>query len=381
MKVSCLQEQLYKGLSVVGRAVSTKTTLPVLNNILIAVDDNRLKLSATNLEISVTVWIDAEITDEGKVTIPARLLTDFVANLPANDRVTLALDDSNLTLNVSSARFNANIKGISAEDFPSLPAVINTSFNAAMNANVLKDAINQVAFAASTDETRPVLTGIQTNFEGDSVTFASADAFRLAVRKASLAREASNPFTVILPARAMTELGRILSDGDTEVEISVTSNRSQALFKTDTFNFTSSLIEGTFPNYSAIMPKIHTTRVIADTGEMLRKVKVASLFAKDNGGNIVKVAVSPGEDLTPGSITLTANANEIGDNRSDMDATVDGDGGAIAFNCKYLTDVLNVLSTAQVAIEMQDATKPGVFKPVGSDDYTHIIMPMHLSNR
>jgi DNA polymerase-3 subunit beta len=385
MKVSCLQEQFGKGLSIVGRAVSTKTTLPVLNNILIATDTSeeggRLKLAATNLEISITVWVPAQIMEEGEITVPARLLTDFVSNLDSANNVALGLDEQTLTLNVRSGRSEANIKGISAEDFPSLPNVTNAANSAVIEAGVLKEAVGQVSFAASTDETRPVLTGLFATFSGDKVTLAAADSFRLAVRTAPLAEPVASNFNVLLPARAMVELTRVLSDEKAPVEISVTGNKSVALFKTESVNFTSSLIEGNFPKYQDIIPKSYNTRTVVSTKELVRSVKTASYFARDSGGNIVRVSVSPGEDLTPGSMMLTANAAEVGDNRDEIDATVDGAAAQIAFNAKYLADVLGVITTGQVAVELQSPANPGVIKPVGKDDYVHVIMPMHLANR
>lgn len=383
MKVTCLQEQLSKGLSVVGRAVSTKTTLPVLNNILIATESNeeggRLRLAATNLEISITVRVPAQIVEAGEVTVPARLLTDFVSSIPKDNNIALNLDEETLTLNVHGGRSDANVKGIAAEDFPALPGVTNLGNSAVMTSNVLKEAIGQVAFAASSDETRPVLTGVFANFSGEMVTFACADSFRLAVKTARLAETTDNNFSVIIPARAMIELSRILADDESRVEIGVTGNKSQILFRTEAVNFTSSLIEGNFPNYQQIIPKSYETRTIAATDQLLQAVKVASLFARDSGNNIIRIAITPGEDITPGSLTLLANAAEVGDSRNDIDASVDGQSAQIAFNAKYMQDVLTIMETTQVALELQTPSNPGVFKPVGKDDYIHVIMPMHLA--
>lgn len=389
MKIGCQQEQLAKGLSIVGRAVSTKTTLPVLQNILLATDKSspegpRLKLAATNLEISVTVLVPAQIIEEGEITVPARLLTEFVSSLSQlgkETNVQLNLDPSTLALHVKGGRFEANIKGIAAEDFPSLPAGATNGNQITIKAHDLKEAVNQVAFAASSDETRPVLTGIFTTFSNDKVTMAAADSFRLAVRTAPLAEEVSNSFSALLPARAMIELARVVGDDENVVEISVTGNKSQAVFKTDAVTFTSSLIEGNFPNYQAIIPKAYTTRATLETTSLLQAVKTAGIFAKDTGGNIVRVTVSPGEDLTPGSLLMTANAAEVGDNRNEIDATVDGATAQIAFNAKFMSDVLNAISTAQVALELQSPSNPGVIKPVGRDDYVYVIMPMHLAPR
>lgn len=387
MKVSCQQEQLAKGLSIVGRAVSTKTTLPVLNNILLATDSEnggRLKLAATNLEISITVWVPAIIQEEGDITVPARLLSEFVGSLSSQGKdstVQLSLDQQTLTLHVKGGRYEANVKGIASEDFPSIQSVTSSNNNISVEAGVLKEAINQVAFAASTDETRPVLTGIFANFSENKVVLAAADSFRLAVRTATLASEVSQAFTAILPARAMTELARIIPDDESMVEISVNANKSQALFKTDTVHFTSSLIEGNFPNYQQIIPKNYQTRAVLETSSLNQAVRTAGIFAKDSGGNIVKLSIVPGEDVTPGSLLLTANAAEVGDNRNEIDASVDGQNAQIAFNAKYMIDVLNVITTGQVALELQSPSNPGVVRPVGKDDYVHVIMPMHLAPR
>ncbi len=388
MKVSCQQEQLAKGLSIVGRAVSTKTTLPVLNNILLTTETSaeggRLKLAATNLEISITVWVPAQIQEEGDVTIPARLLTEFVSSLVSEGKdstINLNLDPQTLTLHIKSGRNEANIKGIASEDFPSIPAISNPANTINIESGKLREAITQVAFATSTDETRPVLTGIFANFQGDKVTLAAADSFRLAVKVANLANEVNQAFSIILPGRAMSELSRIIPDDESIVEISVTGNKSQALFKTETINFTSSLIEGNFPNYQAIIPKAYQTRAVLETSSLAQAVKRAGIFAKDTGGNIIRLSVNPGEDLTPGSLLLTANAAEVGDNRNEIDASVDGQNAQIAFNAKYMSDVLSIIGTGQVALELQTSSNPGVVKPVGQDDYVHVIMPMHLAPR
>jgi DNA polymerase-3 subunit beta len=387
MKVSCQQEQLAKGLSIVGRAVSTKTTLPVLNNILLATDKEeggRLKLAATNLEISITVWVPAQVQEEGEITVPARLLGEFVSSLSSQGKestVQLTLDQPTLTLHVKGGRYEANVKGIASEDFPSIQSVSNATNTISVEAGVIKEAINQVAFAASTDETRPVLTGIFANFQDSKVILAAADSFRLAVRTAPLASEVSQAFTAILPARAMIELARIIPDDESMVEISVNANKSQALFKTDTVHFTSSLIEGNFPNYQQIIPKAYQTRAVLETSSLNQAVRTAGIFAKDSGGNIVKLTIVPGEDVTPGSLLLTANAAEVGDNRNEIDASVDGPNAQIAFNAKYMIDVLNVITTGQVALELQSPSNPGVVRPVGKDDYVHVIMPMHLAPR
>jgi len=399
MKISFNQLELKTALERVGRAVSSKVALPILHNILIvatteaqasqAQEDQsegqggRVKLAATNLEISITVWVAAQIIEEGEITVPARLLTDFVSNMDVGSKVILTLDKQTLKLNVRSGRAEANLSGTNTEDFPALPSVTNPANRAVITSSVFKEAVGQVGFAASSDETRPVLTGIFANFSDDTLTMAAADSFRLAVRTAPLAEPTDRDFSVILPARAMIELARIVADDDSRIEFSITQNKSQALFKTDTVSFTSSLIEGNFPNYQQIIPKSYTTRTVISTQELARVVKAASYFAKDTDSNIVMVSITPGQDLAPGRLMLSANSAQVGDNHSEIDATVEGTTTTtpvqIAFNAKYISDVLGILGTSQAALELQDPSRPGVVRPVGKDDYVHVMMPMHLA--
>src|SRR5262245_24528255 len=232
MKVTCLQENLHKGLQTVGKAVASKTTLPVLNNILISTDGGRLRLSATNLEVGITNWIGCQVEEEGAITVPARLLSDFVASLPA-DRITMALDERTRTLKIECARYEANIKGLPAEEFPIIPEVSDRPLTR-IPAPLFKEMINQVAFAASSDDSRPVLAGVYMLLEGRELTRAAADGFRLAKRTTQLDQPVESPAKLIIPARSMTELARALPDDEGEeaepVSVMVTPNRNQVLF-------------------------------------------------------------------------------------------------------------------------------------------------------
>ena len=390
MKVTCTQAELSRALSAVSRAVSTKTTLPVLQNILLATGTNeagetRLKLAATNLEISVTTFCPATTETEGAVTIPARLLADFVNNIPKDALVTLTLsDDASLTLNIKAGRLEANIKGIAAEDFPELPNTATNINVLTMRAGVLRAAIGQTVFAASSDESRPVLTGVFASFEGGKVTLACADSFRLAVKTAPIDIPPDSNFNLLLPARAMQELSHVLASDPPEslVEISTTANKSQALFKTGAISFTSSLIEGNFPNYQQIIPKSYATRIVFATDQLLKGVKVASLFSMGDGNNIVRLAIEAGNDVTPGGLVMSANNNQVGDHRGEVDGVVSGPATEIALNAKFMQDVLGVVGTGWVAFELSGSSHPGVFKSVSSgDDYLYVIMPMHLAPR
>jgi DNA polymerase-3 subunit beta len=376
VKITCKQSDLSRGLSVVSHAVATRSTLPVLNNILMSTDDNRLKLSATNLEIGITCWVAAEVHEQGSITVPARLLADFVSGLPQGV-VEMSLPKGSYTLNVKSARSAANIKGMDAGEFPTIPSADTDDPPVLLDAATLKEMINEVAFAAATDDARPMFTGVFTKVDEEKLTFAAADSYRLAVRSTSLAANGHPVGDILIPARTLTELARILpSDGT--VQMMVTPNRTQVLFHTEGMDLISRLIDSTFPAYQRIMPQKYEVRAVLDTGEFRAAAKSAALFAKDSS-NIVTVVVEQGKSdgTEPGTVTLQANAEEIGDNTSLVNAAVDGNGMRIMFNVKYLTDVLAVIDTPEVALEMESAQKPGVVRPVGGTDYTYVIMPMH----
>ncbi|MBP6788733.1 MAG: DNA polymerase III subunit beta, partial [Candidatus Promineofilum sp.] len=231
MKISCLQDNLAKGLSIVGRAVSPRSTLPVLGNVLLAVDNGRLKLSATNLEIVITCWIGATVQDSGATTVPARTFSELVNNLPT-ERVDLSLNKTTETLHVACGRVQANVKGINADEFPVIPEPDQEN-RVRMEPAVLKRVISQVAFAAATDDSRPSLTGVLTSFEGNRVMMAATDGFRLSVRSAHIAGYVEKPFSVIIPARALNEVARILSDDLEAVYISMPAGRNQIIFDMD----------------------------------------------------------------------------------------------------------------------------------------------------
>jgi DNA polymerase III subunit beta len=378
VKITVMQEQLQKGLGHVSRAVATKTSLPVLGNILLETDRGQLKLAATNLEVGITCWIDCAVEEEGAVTVPARLLTDFIANLP-NDSIKLELDRRTLALQVRAARSKATIKGIDAEDFPAIPTVEGET-TATIAPDVLREAISQVVFAAATDESRPVLAGVHLRFEGEKLTFSAADGFRMAVRTAELVRPASEDVAIIVPARALNELSRAISDATEPVEMVVTRGRNQLLCRTGNIEFLSRLIDGSFPDWRQIVPNNYNTRTVLGREQLLGAAKLASYFARDNN-DVVKLSIKPGEgEYAPGSLTISANAAEVGDNTSDIDAAVEGPEGQIAFNVRYLNDVLTALRTPQVALEMQGPSSAGVIRPVGNQDSTHVIMPMHLAS-
>jgi DNA polymerase-3 subunit beta len=383
VKIICKQQDLSRGLSAVSHAVSSRSTLPILANILLATDHNRLKLSATNLEIGINCWVDAQIEEEGTTTIPAKLITDFVNSLPP-DSVTMTMPEDSHTLNIKSLRSSANIKGMDASEFPQIPSNEGGDPPVLLEAVLLKEMIAEVAFAAADDDSRPVLTGVLVQVSDEKITLAAADAFRLAVRVAHLSGDNHPHGDILIPARTLTELARILpSDGP--VEMVVTPNRSQVLFHTPSLDLVSRLIEGAFPPFRQIIPKESTTHAVVETKEFAAAVKSAALFARDSS-NIARVKINPAseEGQETGLVTIEATAEDLGDNVSTVNASVDGPELQIIFNVKYLADVLSTINTPEVTLEASSPTKPGVVRPVGPNnqspnEHTYVIMPMHVN--
>ncbi len=375
MKLSCLQERLSRGLGIVGRAVATRPTLPITGNVLLSTDGGRLKLAATNLEVAISSWVGAEIEEEGAITIPARLLTDFINTLP-NDRVDISLLPRASVLELRCARYEARISGMDVEDFPPIPTP-TPGLEARLDPEELRAAISRVAFAAATEETRPVLTGVQAEFEGDTITFAAADGFRLAVYKAPSLSPVAEREVVIIPARTLGELSRLVASEEEPVELVINPQRSQMLVRLKDIELVSQLIQGTFPNYSQLIPQSYGTRAVVDASEFLRATRTASIFARD-GSSIIRLQITPGEGGMAGRVTISARAEEVGDNIGEIDAIVDGDEAKIAFNSRYLTDVLSVLHGGNVALEITSPSSPGVIRPTASDNYVHVVMPMFV---
>ncbi len=375
MRLSCLQENLAPALGVVGRAVATRTTLPITQNVLISTDQGRLKLAATNLEIAISTWLGGQIEEEGAITVPARLLTELVNSLP-EERIDLSTDQQPTMLDIQCARFEAHINGTDSEDFPPIPTV-ESGVVGKVQAKVLQEAIDHVAFAAATEDSRPVLTGIKVEIEGDQFTFAGADGFRLAVYKGTLAEPMEEDASFIIPARTLQELSRLIGDNDETVEFTVTSSKSQALFRLENVEIVTQLIQGTFPNYSQLIPQSYDTRAILDLNDFLHATRTASIFARDGSG-IVRLVVTPGENGDAGKLAILSKTEEVGDNQGEIDAEIEGGESKIAFNSRYLTDLLGVLHGAKVALEMTTPSSPGVIKLVDKDSYTHVVMPMFV---
>ena len=377
MKVSVLQENLAHGLNIVSRAVAPRSTLPVLGNVLIATDEGRLRLSATNLDLGITCWIGSKVEDEGSTTVPARTFTDLVSTLP-NDRVEMDLNIRTQTLNVHCGASNTDIKCIDAQEFPPMP-VPDMSNGIQINVSDLKEMIHQVVFAASTDEARPVLTGVQLVVEGSKITLSAADGFRLSVRSANLSAVPARPISAVIPARALSELARITSDGEQTVTMILPPGRGQVIFRMRDIELVSQLIEGAYPDLNQVIPRSSKTRTIMTTSTFLKACKQAEIFARE-GSHIARIEIKPGNENEPGEVEIMGQSEETGYNQTVIDATIEGTPLVIAFNVRFLREVLDVVGTANVSLETNTDTSPGLIRPVGEEDFLHVIMPMHLGN-
>lgn len=374
MKVTVSQQQLAQGLGIVSRAVSPRSTLPVLANVLLATDEGRLRLSATNLELGISSWIGAQIEEEGSITVPARLLTDLVSTLP-NDAVSLAVNTTTCTLTVKSGSSSTEIKGIDAQEFPPMPAT-DVSEGVKVKVSDFKEMVQQVSFAASTDEARPVLQGVQTTINDSEIVMAATDGFRISVRKVALDEPVKKSQSILIPARALNELARIASDPEGMVSIIIPTGRGQVVFRLDSAELVSQLIDGNFPDYKVIVPRSFKVHTIISTAALLKACRQAEIIAR-NGNNVVRLNLQPMAEK-PGQVEVSAQSEETGTNETLIDATIDGPGMVIAFNVKFLREALEVIKTPNLALETNDHKSPARVQPVGDDSFLHVIMPMHL---
>lgn len=373
MKITILQENLAKGLSTVNKFVSSKTQLPVLANILFSAGKGKLKLSATNLETGINYWLPAKIEGRGEITIPAKIITEFVSSLPTDKAHLTAVKNK---LEVSCRNFKASFNSISANEFPAIPSLkakktTKTLKKFSLKTNAFVKAVSQVAFTAAIDESRPVLTGIRWSFLGKKIQLVATDGYRLSLKTLKLT-EKMDLKTLIIPARTLTELARICSQEKKEtITITLSKKTNQAIFSFDEIEVVTRLIEGEFPDFEKIIPQEKTTKIIIDKEELYQAVRAAALFAKDSA-NIVRFEVK-GKKLK-----VSANAPEIGENEVELEIKKEGEDNKIAFNHRFLQEYLNISDKKELVLEMSGSLKPGVFKPLGQASFLHIIMPVRL---
>ncbi len=379
MKVNCSRQELGRGLSIVNHAAGSRSSLPILSNLLFVAETDKIKLTATNLEITITCEIPATVLEPGSTTVPAKLMNDYINALTAVETQLESLPGGAHGLRVRSLGSEANMRGMDPAEYPSRVLIDDNEPSLSLDTNIVKSMIAQTFFAAATDDARPVFTSVLARTREGKLTFAAADTFRLAVSNKLTESTDYTVADVLIPARSLNELSKILpSEGIVQCYFS-TPNRNQVFFKMPGIEFSAQTSEGQFPNFETIIPKETSTRVIVSTDDVRAAIKQALLFSKsDTSSNIVSLIVTPGSHgLTPGAITLQATNDEFGDARKVIDATVDGPEVTILFNGKFLAEVLNVLSANQIVFELNSPQTPGIVKSYGDDSYIHVIMPLY----
>ena len=385
MHISCLQDQLAKALSVTSRAVKSRTSLPALTHVLLdatAPDEGepRLKLAATNLDLMITCSIAAQVAQTGAVAVPAHLFTDFVHALPT-ERIEMQLMEEKQTLHLKCGPQTANVKGIPAQEFPVMP-IIRDGVKVTLQAKGLRELLDRVAFAAATEDSRPILTGVLARFQDQRATFAAGDGFRLSVQYAGLGEpfdspNGSEPFKVVIPVRALQEVIRLMGDQAEPVEIAINANRTQVRIKLTSAEVGAQLIEGAFPDFTRLIPPTHSSRAVVTSAELLTAATMVSAFVERYGKyNGVRLEADPVHGRL---IVLGAHA-ERGDGVGEVDAAIEGDGFHISLQAPYLLNVLERLATSpQLAIEFlqrDGQPAPVVVRAVGDDDFLHLMMPL-----
>lgn len=362
MKISCTNKNLNLGLSVCARIIGGGTALPVLNNILLQTDNGRLKISATNLEMAITTWVGGKIEEEGEITIPARLMSEYVNSL-SGEKITLTTKGPTLILEGEKAE--THIKGLGAEEFPLIPK-IGEEIYGKVDGKKLRSAIRQIIFAAAYSETQPEISGILFSFEGGKLAMAATDRYRLAEAVVEMEGGEVNGRRIIVPKQTALEIGRVAGEGPVEVILS----EGQICFKTDSTQLISRLIEGQYPDYKQIIPKGFSTEAETDREELVQALKGASLFATEN--NNVELEINPAGKR----ILIKSQSAQVGESEIRVDGTVTGGKNAIIFNHRYLLDCLGNLGDEKVRVKVIDSASPAQFEPVGRDNYLYVVMPI-----
>ncbi len=373
MQFSCNQDTLAKYLNIISRVVSSKPGLPILNNVQFEADRGKLIMTATDLEIGINTWIGADVKSEGKTTVPARQLTEFVTSIPS-ETINVELDNQNF--NITTVNNSASFNTMSAEDFPAVATVTDKSPLLKISKDDLVKAVNRVAFASATDDIKPVLTGVLLEVNGESVSFVGTDGLRLSRQILKLNSSAEKDVNVLIPVKALLELAHIVSEiGDEEtVEVYLIEEKNQILFRYSDVDLVSRLIDGQFPEYRQIIPTGYKTRCSLSKNEFLNSLKVTNIIAKSVLGNKIILDI----DSESNKIILSATQTDLGSNKSTFEGKIEGDNLKIAFSSRLLSDILNHLDSDDITFECSETVKPGVFKIVEDPDFVHLVMPMML---
>lgn len=370
MKFTCLQENLLKGLSIVYKAVPIKSSVPVTSNILIATENGRIKLAATNLDTSIITYIGASVEEEGAISVPAKLFRDYISNLPA-DTISFSLNESTLTVisNKTKSKFN----GTPATEFPELPELAKDAVVIEIDPQLFSLAVTSVSFSSGIDESRPILTGIYINYNKGILTCASSDGFRLSEKKVKTKTIAETEFSVIIPAKTLIEAARIFASSEECIRLALNKEDNRLLLQSGDILLATSIFDGTYPDYKRIIPVSSNLTVEVLVQDFYNAVKLTSVFIK-NLQDPIKLAIN-----TDGKVDISSIAREVGEHQSQIEAVVNGEVINLEFNSKYLLDYLSNIKHEKIAIKASGTLAPCLFEPIGAEDYIHIIMPMQPS--
>lgn len=361
MELQVTQENLSKALNTVGRIASMRNTLPILSNVLLKIVDNRLSIAATNLDIAITHFIGAKVAKNGSITVPARLMQDFVSSLPSG---VISLKQEDQKLHITTDSYQSVINGVSADEYPVMPA-ISDGKRWKIPGNILKKGLQQVIFAASSDEARPVLTGVNLYTYEGTLYMVATDSFRLAEKALMPSKDA---FNLLIPASALQDVLRILSDYEDDVWI--VHDDQQVEFKIGDVELVARLIEGNYPDYRKLIPTKFTTSATVKRAELTNITKVSSLFARESAGSVTLEV-----DSKEKQIRIRSIASQLGENTAAAPAVVKGE-GTITLNSRYLLDALGVLHDDEVSFNFNGKLEPSVLKETKQNDYLHVIMPL-----
>ncbi len=366
MIVNVLQENLIKSLIRVGRIVPVKPQLPIVQNVLLTTNESRLKITATNLETTEITLVGAKIEKEGGICVSSRLLFEFVSSLPQSTVTMLTKEGS---LFIQCGGFRATIPGAPQEEFPPVASVLKKNEISVEKKQII-DAISGVIFSAATDEGRPLLTGVRVVRVEEETVFAATDGYRLSVRRVAL--KTKEPLDFLVPARALTEVIKVCEEDKAVNDIDIVKPADgQVAFIIGDTEIRTRLIDGEYPDFEKIIPAKHNTRTLLERAALEKAVKAAAIFARDNA-NIIRFHI---ENQT---LTVSANTPQVGEDEIDVEAKVDGEGGDIAFNSRFLLEFLSNYKEEELLFEMTGSLNPGVFKPTKDDSYLHIIMPVRV---
>jgi len=372
VKLSCNRRMLHEALQHVTRVVSGRTTLPILSNVLLEAAGDRLRVVAYDMEIGAQSAVPIEVEEEGALTVPARTLGDVVASLP-DATVEIRSEDRNL-LGLVCGRSEYTINGLPADEYPALPDVPgDVSFELTQEA--MRDLVRATIFAASSDETRAILTGVLLTRDENGVKMVATDSYRLAVKTAPLKAEKSGSgeegWQVIIPARALQELNRMLEPADEETPVKVSAGEQQIRFEVGPYMLVSRLIEGQFPNYERVIPAEVDRKVVVNREDLQGAIKRAAIVARAEASKLVF-------RTQEGVLTITAESGDVGRAHEELAAKVEGDEIEIAFNAEYLADVLGVIGSDSVVWELTGPLSSGLIKGSDDPDYLYVVMPMQL---